>query len=929
MSGPVASRKDKPMLRVLRGMRLFWDEITAVRRTRESVRGKLMGVVSVTTVTALVVAGSALLWHDLTAYRHSWTSDLTTEASILSISMAPALAFDDQAAAERNLVALEARPQVLVAALYQPSGELYADYVRSGAAAPPAQLPSAIAGARTSGERVELTQRIVRNGEWLGTIYLRARYDVVGRVVAYLGILAIVTAFSLFAALILSTTLQRVITSPLDAMSDVARQIVHQRDYSLRVQKTSDDEIGLVVDAFNSMLNEVHSRTQALEQSNAALQAEVQVRQAAEAALGRASARLESAMAAAEIGSWVWDLETDKATIDRNLAALYGFDDERHLNENPQLRRQLIHPDDVSGVSEADARALGTGVLPSTQFRIVQPDGSLRWVARRGKVHFDAAGKPVLMAGVLIDVTAQKLAEQALSNSEKLYRAIGESIDYGVWVCDVEGRNTYASEPFLRLLGLTQEQCSGAGWAELLHPADVAATVEAWRECVRTGGNWYRDHRFRGADGDYHAVLAKGVPIRDDNGRISGWAGINLDISRLKHTENALREADRRKDEFLATLAHELRNPLAPIRNAAKLLEAPGADERQRQWGRDVIARQVQRMALLLDDLLDVSRITSGRLQLRKEPVGLASLVASAVETARPLIDSKQHVLQTVLPAEPVELVVDPLRLSQALSNLLTNAAKYTDPAGRISLVASLDQGDLKLSVSDSGIGLTPDAMPKLFEMFSQVDSAVDRAEGGLGIGLALVKGLVALHDGTVEAASDGAGHGSTFTICLPRTGIVSPARRPLAAVPAQRPATGPRCKVLVADDNGDAAQTLALILKMSGYDVHLAISGHEALAVARRERPDAMFLDIGMPDMSGYEVAGSVRREDWGEGALLVAVTGWGQPSDKEQARAAGFNHHLTKPVDLEQVEQLLAAFSKQLESRYAAGQGADRLTS
>jgi signal transduction histidine kinase/CheY-like chemotaxis protein len=658
------------MRRVVRAIESFWPELTAVRRTRESVRGKLMRVVSLTTVIALLVAGAALLWHDLSVYRHSWTSDLTTEASILSISMAPALAFDDQAAAERNLVALEARPQVLVAALYLPSGELYADYVRSGAAPPASRLPNVVAGARIAGERVELTQPIVRNGEWLGTIYLRARYDVTGRVVTYLGILAVVIAISLFAALILSTALQRVITAPLDAMSDVARQIVHQRDYSLRVQKTTDDEIGLVVEAFNSMLNEVHIRTQALEQSNAALQ--------------------------------------------------------------------------------------------------------------------------------------------------------------------MEG-------------------------------------------------------------------------------------------SRLKHTEDALREADRRKDEFLATLAHELRNPLAPIRNAAQLLEAPGADDRQRQWGRDVIARQVQRMALLLDDLLDVSRITSGRLQLRKEPVDLASLVASAVETARPLIDSKQHIMEIVLPSEPIELEVDPLRLSQALSNLLTNAAKYTDPAGHIRLVVSLDAGDLTLSVSDSGIGMSADAIPKLFEMFSQVDSPVDRAEGGLGIGLALVKGLIALHGGTVEAASDGPGCGSIFTIRLPRTGVVTERRRPYAAAATSRPSTGPRCKVLVADDNADAAQTLALILKMSGYDVHLAISGREALTVARRERPDAMFLDIGMPDMSGYEVAHSVRGEAWGAHALLVAVTGWGQPNDKERAKAAGFNHHLTKPVDLEHVEQLLAAFSKQLESRYESEHTSD----
>ena len=921
MSNAAGNQEDDLMGRVLRSMALAWRELTAVRRTRQSVRGKLMGVVSSTTVIALLVAGAALLWHDLSSYRKSWTSELATEASILSMSLAPALAFDDQAAAERNLVALQARPQLLVAALYLPGGDLYADYVRPGSPAPPPRLPGAGGAAagnpHTAGERVELTAPIVRNGEWLGTIYLQARYDVVGRVITYLGILAIVTAFSLFAALILSTALQRVITAPLDAMSDVARQIVHQRDYSLRVQKTTDDEIGLVVDAFNSMLDEVHVRTQALEQSNAALQAEVQVRQAAEAALGRASARLESAMAAAEIGSWVWDPQSDQATVDRNLAALYGFADERQLNENALLRRQLIHADDLAAVSGAEAQSLRTGVLPSTEFRLMQPDGSIRWVARRGKVHFDAAGRPVLLAGVLIDVTAQKLAEQALSKSEKLYRAIGESIDYGVWVCDAQGRNTYASEQFLRLLGLTQEQCSGVGWTQLLHPDDVAATQEAWSECVRNGGNWYREHRFLGADGEYHTVLAKGVAIRDDNGNISGWAGINLDISRLKHTENALREADRRKDEFLATLAHELRNPLAPIRNAAKLLESPAADERQRQWGRDVISRQVQRMALLLDDLLDVSRITSGRLQLRKEPVDLAALVASAVETARPLIDAKQHSIDIVLPPEPVQLVVDPLRLSQALSNLLTNAAKYTDPAGRIRLVASLDQGNLKLSVSDSGIGLHAEAIPKLFEMFSQLDSAVDRAEGGLGIGLALVKGLIGLHGGTVEAASDGPGRGSTFTMCLPRTGLVAPKRQPSATPSLYRPQTGPRCKVLVADDNGDAAQTLALILKMSGYDVHLAISGSEALAVARRERPDAMFLDIGMPDMSGYEVAGSVRQEEWGEGALLVAVTGWGQPNDKEKARAAGFNHHLTKPVDLEQVAQLLAAYSRQIEAR------------
>ena len=664
-------------------MQSFWAELTAARRTRESVRGKLMRVVSLTTVIALLVAGSALLWHELTAYRHSWTSDLTTEAAILSIAMAPALEFDDQAAAERNLVALEARPQVLVAALYLPGGELYADYVRSGASPPPRLLPNVAAGARTSGEHVELTQRIMRNGEWLGTIYLRARYDVMGRVAAYLGILALVTAVSLVAALILSTALQRVITAPLEAMSDVARQIVHQRDYSLRVQKTTDDEIGLVVDAFNSMLDEVHVRTQALEQSNARCKRRSRCARPPRARSSvptRASkARWRRPRSAAGYGT----CKPTRSPGDRNLAALYGFDDEKKLNDDPVLRRQLIHPDDLAAVGGAEAQALRTGVLPSTEFRIVQPDGTLRWVARRGKIHFDAAGRPVLMAGVLIDVTAQKLAEHALGKSERLYRAIGESIDYGVWVCDAEGRNTYASEPFLRLLGLTQEQCSIHGWRQQLHPSDVEATMAAWRECVRTGGVWYREHRFRGADGQYHAVLAKGVPIHDDNGKLSGWAGINLDISRLKHTEDALREADRRKDEFLATLAHELRNPLAPIRNAAKLLEAPGADDRQRLGPRRDCPPGAA-MALLLDDLLDLSRITSGRLVLarsrwiwnRWSPRGGNGAPADRFQAAC-------HGVRAAARAGRTE--VDPLRLSQALSNLLTNAAKYTDPAGHIS----------------------------------------------------------------------------------------------------------------------------------------------------------------------------------------------------------------------------------------------------
>lgn len=869
-----------------------------------------MLVVLLTTAIALLVAGAALLFHDLRENRQSWAADLATEGSILALSTAPALAFDDRQAANRNLAALQARPSVRAAALYTPDGRLYASYAQPGEPPPPASAPVERSGVSISGERVELAQPIVQNDEALGTIYLRARYDVVGRVKAYLGILTVVMCLSLAVALLLSSWLQSVITRPMASMAHVAQQIVGRRDYALRAKKTTGDEIGLVVEAFNDMLDEVQSRASALEQANAALQDEVQVRLNAEAALARASVRLQSTLGAAEIGGWVWDLRTNEVTVDRNFAVLYGRNDENELRGDPSVQRRQIHPDDLAAVEAADEIAKRTGILNSIEFRIVQPDGSVRWVTTRGKAQFDDAGRPVLLPGLLIDITGRKLAEQALRNSEKLYRAVGESIDYGVWVCDEAGRNVYASESFLRLTGVTQRECSEFGWANALHPDESQATIVAWKECVQAGAPWYREHRIRGIDGRYHAILAQGVPIRDDRGRITGWAGINLDISRLKHTEEALREADRRKDEFLATLAHELRNPLAPIRHAVRILDSPAADDAERRWGREVIARQVRHMAWLLDDLLDVSRITRGQLDLKKDFVDLGSIFEMAVETARPLLEAKRHAITINLPPFPVTLEADPLRLAQVISNLLTNAAKYTDAGGQVTLSATLDRDELLISVKDTGIGLGPATIPGLFTMFSQVDSVIDRAEGGLGIGLALVKGLVELHGGQVSAASEGLGRGAEFLVRLPR-GVLDSEGGTMHATHLPLRATHGHLlgRLLIADDNRDAAATLGAVLEMSGYEVIIAFSGAEALEIGARLRPQAVLLDIGMPGMTGYETARRIRLEAWGRHAVLIAVTGWGQDDDKLKAQAVGFDHHLTKPVDPDDIERLLAA--------------------
>jgi PAS domain S-box-containing protein len=878
-----------------------WNPLPTAASARSSVRGKLMRVVLVTTGIAVAVAGIAMLTHDLTVYRQSWAVDLSNEASILALSTAPALAFDDHVVAERNLSALRARPRVKIAAIYSQDGNLYASYVRENESAPPHVPP--IAGVHVSGQRIEVAEPVVRSGESLGTIYLRAEYDVLARVVTYLEIFALVTVLSMFVAYAFSRRLQKIITQPLEAMTSVAHNIVNRRDYSLRAQKTTDDEIGVVVVAFNSMLDEVEARTRAL-------QDEIAVRQTAEAALSIATARLESTMAAAEIGTWVWDVRANHFTADRNLAALYGLENEVELNGDPMRHRRQIHADDLSSVRAAEESAMTSGVLASTEFRVTLPNGTERWMARRGKVQLDAGGKAIFISGVLIDITAQKIAERALRSSEKLYRAIGESIDYGVWLCDPQGRNMYASESFLRLIGMSQEQCSNLGWAKVLHPDDAAATIAAWLECVRSGGVWYREHRVLGVDGRYHPILAQGVPIRDEGGAITGWAGINLDISRLKVTEEALRDADRRKDEFLATLAHELRNPLAPIRHAVKLLETKSADENQQKSAREIIGRQVQRMALLLDDLLDVSRITRGRLDLKMDVVDLHAIIDAAVETARPMIDAKQQLLTVQLPPHAMKLNVDSLRLSQSLSNLLTNATKYTDPRGQITLDAAVTPDEVILSVKDSGIGLDPTTIPGLFEMFSQVDSAIDRTEGGLGIGLALVKGLVALHGGSVEGISAGIGHGSEFAIRLPRALVVAQTTElaiPHRAEPAVLSARG---KILVADDNRDAADTLAMLLEISGFEVLVAHTGEQALAKAGESIPDAVILDIGMPDMTGYEVARRIRAEPWGKSVFLLAITGWGQEEDKERAMAAGFDQHMTKPVDPDSVEQRLRTF-------------------
>jgi PAS domain S-box-containing protein len=497
-------------------------------------------------------------------------------------------------------------------------------------------------------------------------------------------------------------------------------------------------------------------------------------------------------------------------------------------------------------------------------------------------------------------------SEQIKVSEERLRIAINEA-GMGTWDLDLRTHQLRWSRSHYTLLGLNPDESNLAThemWRNRIHPADVEAVEAALSTSRETQMLYSQEYRIVRADtGTVRWLRVIGRFLYDESGAPMRGVGVSFDDTDRKAAEIALREADQRKDVFLATLAHELRNPLAPIRNAAQMLGSSKLEPQQLQWAQSVIQRQVKHMAWLLDDLLDVARITQGKLELKRQRITLNGVVDAAVETARPLLDSKSHRFTVTLPAEPVTLDADPLRLSQVLSNLLTNAAKYTVAGGHVTLSGQIENGTLILSIKDNGIGIPPESLNGIFAMFSQVDGAAGHSEGGLGIGLALVHGLTELHGGIVEAKSEGLGHGSEFIVKLP---IVS--RDALATPNAELPAPAPvRRRVLVADDNQDAADSLGMILEMSGHDVRVVHDGLAALAVAQSFRPDTVLLDIGMPQLNGYEVARALRQEPWGGGITLIALTGWGQERDRQKAMDAGFDRHLTKPVDPDALESLM----------------------
>jgi len=544
-------------------------------------------------------------------------------------------------------------------------------------------------------------------------------------------------------------------------------------------------------------------------------------------------------------------------------------------------------------------------------------DGSLFWARILLTALRNDSGKHVGYSKITVDLTDHKLLERCVKEKEETRRVLFAA-NAGTWTWHPATGQIDICKNFIALLGYRGDDTSISisQWLDLIHPDEQALVkTEFERACAACPSNSvHLEMRMKQKEGGYRWFSARAFWYQESAGAQYSLQGVNIDIQELKtlgeerqQAIEKLKAEDRRKNEFLAMLAHELRNPLAPISAGAELLKvARGDQERVRQTS-EIISRQVSHMTNLIDDLLDVSRVTRGLVELDNRALDMRRVVADAVEQANPVIQSRHHHLALHMPADMPMIFGDEMRLVQVVANLLNNAAKYTPEGGNISLKIEVQVTHLLLEVEDSGIGMAPELVKQVFDLFTQAERTSDRASGGLGLGLALVRSLVELHGGSVGAASEGIGKGSRFTVVLPRMH-----EDPVHAEQRHDVHSGPKpLKILVVDDNADAAEMLGMLLEASGHQVLVEHEAQGALARAGIELPDVCLLDIGLPDMDGHELARRLRARPGTANAVLIAVTGYGQENDKQNSLAAGFNHHLTKPVDIEKLTSLLSELS------------------
>ncbi len=628
-------------------------------------------------------------------------------------------------------------------------------------------------------------------------------------------------------------------------------------------------------------------------------------------------------------------LSLDGRVLHMNAPGLCAMEIDDFGSLYGQEWRGLWPADARSDIERSVARAAG-GEGSSFQAYCPTAKGTPKWWEVTVSPVRDADGGPVVrLLSISRDVTDRKQAADYLRESEERYRAAIAVISDVIWTNSADGLMQGPQPEWSNFTGQSLEEYKEYGWLNVIHPDDAETTLDAWRLAVQQKSLFIFEHRVRRRDGQWRLCSIRAVPLWVD-GAVREWVGVHIDITDRKRSEEKLRqfaadlsETDHRKDEFLATLAHELRNPLAPIRTGLQVMkracgrraetarpsDSGGQKDRREQpdrrgqqatidKARSMMERQVTHMVRLVDDLMDASRINLGKLEVRKERLPLVTVLNSAVEASRPLIEQMGHQLTVTLPQQPIIVDADMTRLAQVFLNLLNNAAKYSDRGGHIRLAVESQSSEVVVTVTDAGIGIDVEQLPRVFEMFTQLGGTFERSQGGLGIGLTLVKRLVDMHGGSVEAKSAGTGLGSQFIVRLP---VVMGASQPQVRVDDQPAARKPSLRILIVDDNRDGADSLSEMLKMMGNDTRTAYDGQQAVDLASEYRPDVILLDIGLPKLNGYEACRLIREQPMGQGVVLIAVTGWGQDEDRRRSHEAGFDHHLVKPVDPQALMRML----------------------
>lgn len=623
-----------------------------------------------------------------------------------------------------------------------------------------------------------------------------------------------------------------------------------------------------------------------------------------EAALRESEARFRIMADGLPLIVWVHNAEAQLISVNATFREFFGLPDE----ELPVDQwTELLHPDDRKGYVDNFEACLRDGRPFHAEARTRHADGTWRWIESWGRPRLSHDGRRLGMVGSSADITDRKQVEHELEESELRFRSMADNISPLAWMADGTGHVFWYNKRWYEYTGSTFEDVEGLRWKAYHHPDHLDRVVERFSGCLETGEPWEDTFPLRSADGKYRWFLSRALPIRDDAGRILRWFGTNTDVTDQRRLEVDLKESSRQKDHFLAMLGHELRNPIAAIKGAADLLEGDEVDEALVHKSRSVLNRQTRHMARLLDQLLETSRIVTGKIRLLRTRVDLTQIVRNVADDALHRPENRNRTISLDLPDGPVFVIGDSVRLTQIFDNLLSNATKYTRGGGRIWLRLGAQDEFAHFEIADDGMGIDPELLPRVFDVFQQASQDLDRGEGGLGLGLALVKSLTELHGGEVEAFSPGRLRGARFELRLPIVATETEESKP------RRPEARDPLDIVLVEDNEDAAELLKLNLERRGHRVRIATDGAAGVEAARDAGPDVVLCDLGLPGpRSGFDVARELRAETWSERVALIAISGYGAAEDKQRAREAGFDEHLTKPVDMDQLESIMAATTK-----------------